>query len=152
MFVLTFSCSKEDPKVTNDVNLIIPSGVINQERAIELSETWSAKTSELLSKANATKSSNQAKSLWWSLEDLRNYLEYAEYEAIEKGYNMTGVRVYFGAYPEKQGQNTLFFAPTGYKNVSEASSMFGLFLPPTDNDIPVPPLNQGHGGYGGYPQ
>jgi hypothetical protein len=147
--IMSFSCSNDDVKSANETSFYKPSGVITQERGVELSDSWSAKNAELFSKSNNTKFDDEVKSLWWSLEDLRNYLEFAEHEAQEKGYNMTGVRVYFAAYPEKDNQNTLFFAPTGHKAESQAS-MFSFFLP-TDVNIPIPPLNEGNGGQGGYP-
>jgi hypothetical protein len=150
IFLISFGCSKDDTKTSTESGFYEPSGVISQERGIELSQTWNSKNLSLFSKASNTKFDEEIKSNWWSLEDLRNYLNYAEHDANSKGYNMTGVRVYFGAYPEKEGQNTMFFAPTGHKSISEAS-VFSLFLPPTDDDIPVNPLNDGTGGQGGYP-
>lgn len=149
--VISFSCSKDDAKASTETSFYKPSGVITQEKAMELSAAWSTKNSNLFSKSNNTKFSDEVQSLWWSLEDLRNYLEFAENEAQEKGYNMTGVRVYFAAYPEKDNQSTLFFAPTGHEAVSKASSLnINFFV--KESDIPVPPLNEGGNGNGGYPQ
>ena len=45
----------------------------------------------------------------------------------------------------------MFIVPTGNKNTSKASSL-SLFLPPAIQDIPAPPLNEGSGNGGGYPQ
>jgi len=74
---------------------------------------------------------------------LRNYLEFVENEAQEKGYNMTGIRVYLAAYSDKDNQNTLFFAPTGNEVVSKAINFLLK-----KSDIPVPPLNKGADGSG----
>src|SRR5690606_37758411 len=121
IYVVASSFTTDDTKMSSKSKFYKPSGVITQERAIELHKTWQTKNTALFNKAGSTKSENEVTSLGWSLEDLRNYLDYAEHESKEKGYNMTGVRVYFAAYPEKGGQNTLFFAPTGYKAASQAS-------------------------------
>ncbi|WP_282123554.1 hypothetical protein [Algibacter mikhailovii] len=145
---ICLSCSNDDVKSSNETSFYKPSGVIAQERAIELSNSWSSKNADLFSKSGSTKFDDEVKSLGWSLEDLRNYLDYAEHEAQEKGYNMTGVRIYFAAYPEKDNQNTMFIAPTGHKVFSTAS-MFNLFQP-EEQALPIPPLNNGNGG-GGYP-
>ncbi len=148
---LSLSCSNDEANQTNATGFYKPSGVITQDRAVELSATWASKNVTTFRKS-AEKSEGTVTYLRWSLEDLRNYLDYAEHEAKEKGYNMTGVRVYFGAYPEKAGQNTLFFAPAGYKIESQASVLGSLFGVMKDEDnIPVPPLNEGLGGSGGYP-
>ncbi|GAL65057.1 hypothetical protein JCM19300_219 [Algibacter lectus] len=65
---------------------------------------------------------------------------------------MNGVRLYLAAYPEKNYQNTLFFAPTGYTVNSEASFFNTSFLlDDADDDIPVDPLNDGGTGETGYP-
>jgi hypothetical protein len=66
------------------------------------------------------------------------------------------VRVYLGNYgnvnnPVKKNRNTMFIVPTGNKNTSKASSL-SLFLPPSKEVIPAPPLNNGGGSGGGYPQ
>ncbi|WP_346882505.1 hypothetical protein [uncultured Algibacter sp.] len=148
--VVSFNCTQDDEKIQDSSSIYKPSGVISQERAIDLNKAWASKNASLFNKAGESKFESEIQSHWWSLEDLRNYLDYAEHEAELKGYNMTGVRVYLAAYPEKNNQNTLFFAPTGHKAVSQAS-MLGLFLQPRDEDMPINPLNEGGGGAGGYP-
>ncbi|WP_111307230.1 hypothetical protein [Confluentibacter sediminis] len=149
IYVVASSFKTEGTKMSNTSKFYKPSGVITQERAIELRKTWHSKNEALFNKAGHAKFDDEIISLGWSLEDLRNYLDYAEHEAKEKGYNMTGVRVYFAAYPEKGGQNTLFFAPTGYKSASQASVFGSLFTADDEAVIPVSPLNKGTGGQGG---
>ena len=39
-----------------------------------------------------------------------------------------------------------------YKNTSKASSLLSLFFLTAIQDIPAPPLNEGSGNGGGYPQ
>lgn len=137
------------------MQIIKPEGVISEEREIDLYNTWVEKQTVLLSKAGTGKTIHkETKSFWWSLEDLKNYFAYAESEANKKGYNVTGMRLYLGAYPEKNGENTLFFAPTGYK-MSSTASFSNIFAAQEDGDddgnVPIPPLNRGNGGSGTYP-
>jgi len=146
MYVAIFSCSNNESNIETTTSFYKPSGVISQEKAVNLSEAWQTKT--LLKKSGVKTEGNQEiQSNWWSLEDIRNYLDYTEHEAQEKGFNMTGVRVYFGAYSEKGNQNTMFFAPTGNKNISQANMLNMSFFRVEDKDLPVDPLNGGDGGY-----
>jgi len=96
---------------------------------------------------------------WWSLEDMRNYLDYAENQAKNLGYAMDGVHVYLGVYgdnapKDKAGYSTVFISPTGNKTLPEGTS--GFAAQGGRNDIPgSDPLNDGDGGYppqANYPQ
>ncbi|MBU2951834.1 hypothetical protein KO493_14130 [Tamlana agarivorans] len=146
---LLWACSEEEATPTETANYYIPDGVISTDYAISLNQAWNAKNAAIYSKAGLSKA-DENQSFWWSLEDLRNYLAYAEQEAKEKGYHMNGVRVYLAAYPEKGNENTLFFAPTGYETAAKASAINMSFFG-NDEAIPVDPLNRGEGGNNGYP-
>ena len=64
------------------------------------------------------------RSSWYKLEDIENYLAHAKQQANDNGYTLDGLRLYLGAHPDtpkEKGLTTLFFVPTGYKNVSEGS-------------------------------
>lgn len=92
----------------------------------------------------------------WSLDEINKYLLYAKAKSDSLGYKMTGVRVYLGNYgknaePSRKNRNTMFIVPTGTKSSSKASSAPNLFQK-SDEDIPVPPLNEGSGGPNGYPK
>lgn len=90
---------------------------------------------------------------------MRNYLDYAENQATELGYQMDGVRVYYAAYPENDlsenaGNSTIFMMPTG----DSLTNKNGEFLRPDSYgsvDIPgADGLNRGHDGMPpgqGYP-
>ena len=68
---------------------------------------------ELISKMITKRPDNR--SSWYSLKDLRAYLDYAEAQAKLNGVKMNGIRVYCGAYPEKNGKagySTSFIVPT----------------------------------------
>ena len=64
------------------------------------------------------------RSSWYSLEDLRKFLEDAEKQAgtLEPKYKMDGVRLYLGAHPtdgETPAYTTLLMVPTGTPMTSE---------------------------------
>ncbi len=97
------------------------------------------------------------RSSWWSLEDIKNYLTYAENQADSLGYTLDGIRIYLGVYAGnapngKADYSTVFWVPTGKKSKSEGNflniSMFdGGNIPGGD------PLNDGSNGNplgGGY--
>ncbi|MDO6761511.1 hypothetical protein Q4566_14965 [Tamlana sp. 2_MG-2023] len=144
-----WSCSQDETVATETANYYIPDGVISTDYAKSLNQAWNAKNAAIYSKAGMTKT-DENQSFWWSLEDLRNYLAYAEQEAKEKGYQMDGVRVYLAAYPEKGNENTLFFAPTGYETAAKASFLNFSFQN-GGGTIPIEPLNRGGGGTDGFP-
>lgn len=135
----------------------IPKDTISVAQAKILSNNWEKNNqTEIDSTIELEGSKKKTRSVWWSLDEVNEYLTYAKAKSDSLGYTMTGVRVYLGNYgnvknPTKKNRNTMFIVPTGPRKTSKASSL-NVFLPPTDNDIPTPPLNDGTGGNGGYPQ
>lgn len=66
------------------------------------------------------------RSSWYSLEEIESYITYAKQQADSLGYTLDGLRLYAGAYPDTKegpGLMTMFFVPTGSKNVSEGSML-----------------------------
>ncbi|WP_299247360.1 hypothetical protein [uncultured Lacinutrix sp.] len=116
--ITVFSCAKDEsvePGTTVKKEIIRPSGVISPERAAVLNDEW---TKTRVSAINKARTEPDNRSDWWSLEDMRNYLDYAENQATELGYQVDGVRVYYAAYPENDlsenaGNSTIFMMPTG---------------------------------------
>ncbi|MDO7172590.1 hypothetical protein [Mariniflexile sp. AS56] len=137
------------------VKFMKPKGVITAEKAKELNANWTLHRKAAVDSAAKKQGRNQDdRSTYWSLDDIENYLGYAQNQADSLGYTMTGVRVYLGVYGKNAGQakkdlTTMFIVPTGKKSKSQASF---ISLPPNDEDLPVDPLNDGVGGNGGYPQ
>ena len=87
-------------------------GLISPKEAKRLSDAYT-KRCELVSKDIVGRPDNR--SSWWSLEEIKAYLEHAEKQAKELGYEMDGIRVYCGAYPDaddKVGYSTSFIVPT----------------------------------------
>ncbi|WP_396601312.1 hypothetical protein [Algibacter sp. R77976] len=134
-----------------------PKDTISVAQAKILSKNWANNNpTEIDSLIEIEGSRKKTRSVWWSLKEVNEYLAYAQAKSDSLGYTMTGVRVYLGNYgnvkdPIKKNRNTMFIVPTGPRNKSKASSL-NIFLPPSDGDIPGPPLNEGGNGNGGYPQ
>jgi hypothetical protein len=63
-----------------------------------------------------------ALSCWFSIEELKEYIDFVELEGKAKGIAVNGLRIYFGAYaknennPNKSNLSTVFFIPTQSKN------------------------------------
>jgi hypothetical protein len=157
--VLTYYfCPRQcDDKPTMHEENKIPKDTISVAEAKLLSKNWEERNpTEVDSTLEVEGSKKKIRSVWWSLDDVNAYLAYAKAKSDTLGYTMTGVRVYLGNYgkvkdPIKKNRNTMFIVPTGPKNTSKASSL-NLLLPPSDDDIPAPPFNDGGGGDENYPQ
>ncbi len=88
------------------------NGLISPKEAKELNDAFTERC-ELISKNITRRPDNR--SSWYSLEDIKAYLEYAEKQARENGHEMNGIRIYCGAYPttkEGVGYSTSFIVPT----------------------------------------
>lgn len=88
------------------------NGIITPEEAKQLSDAFTPR-SELISRDITKRPDNR--SSWFALKDIRAYLDYAEKQAKEHGHEMNGIRIYCGAYPEKDGKpgySTSFIVPT----------------------------------------
>ena len=156
--MFTYSCSKDETKTaaqsSSEETFYKPSGVITQDKAKGLNDAWTAKNTSKFSKGASMKFENDDRSFWWTIEDIRNYLDYSENIAKENGHVLNGLRVYLGAYPNT-GKTTLFMVPT-IKNSTSKASMSPFVFQDEGKDCPeCPPLNDGAGGGGtggGYPQ
>ncbi len=144
---------------SEEVAIVKPKGVITPAQAKVLNANWTAHRQAAVDTAIHRQNPNIKKDhrwTWWSVEEIQNYLAYAENQAGELGYDMTGVRVYLGVYGKNAGQSkqdytTMFMVPTGKKAHAKASSL-NFMLPPQDDDIPGgDPLNEGTGGGSNYP-
>lgn len=115
---------------------IKPSGVITSKEAQTMDQAFDeryAAMSKCIGK-------DDNRSSWWSLDDMRNFLNYAENQARELGYTMDGVRIYEGAHGEK-GYTSMFIAPTGSKGTGGSRQAAG------NGDIPdCDALNDGGNG------
>lgn len=138
-----------------DNGIVEPKGLISPEEAKALDQAFNSRH-RLISDSIVRRPDNR--SSWYSLSDMRDYLNYAENEAKGLGYTMDGIRVYLGAYPnedDKVGYTTMFFIPTGNQNSAEGS-MLNISLEGGSPDITGGfGLNGGQGGVppqANYPQ
>lgn len=147
-----FFCPRQEAELET-LTTVKPKGVISVEKAKELNVNWTLHRKTAVDSAAAKQGRKQDdRSVWWSLDDVENYLIYAKSESKNLGYDMSGIRVYLGVYGKNAGQTkqdltTMFLVPTGKVSKSEASS---FMLPPSDGDLPIDPLNEGTGGPDGY--
>ncbi|MGX7666363.1 hypothetical protein [Flavobacterium pedocola] len=114
-------------KKTEEKSMVVPTQLISVERGIELSSNYCVQKGSLLKTAMGN---DDANAVWYSLEELENYIAYIKSEGLNKGYVVDGIRFYLGLYPEtdlgnKAGHTTIFLAPTG---VSAELNMMDLQL------------------------
>lgn len=153
--LLTYYFCPRQIDTTEEMNIIKPKSVISVAQAKALNANWSQYREAAVDSA-AKKQGRDKDNRWthWSLDDVENYIAYSKNQADSLGYEMTGIRVYLGVYGDNAGQSkknltTMFMVPTGKKSHAEASmSLFNFIV---NDDIPTSPLNEGHGGGGGYP-
>jgi hypothetical protein len=85
--------------------------LITKEEAQELNRNFINSKSDAMDKITGNEDSN---AIWFSIEDLENFLEIAKNQLSEDGKVVDGVRVYLGSYsndyPEKElsGMTTVF--------------------------------------------
>lgn len=117
-----------------------PKGVITPDEAKALDQAFDSRHT-LISNDIVKRPDNR--SSWWSLQDMKDYLEYAEAQVKELGHEMNGVRVYVGAYPETKegpGYSTMFIVPTA--NIPQGKDGGG-----ENSDVPgANGLNRSQGG------
>jgi len=128
-----------------------PNQLITKEFAKQLNINYNAKRASSLTGKAAKK--EDANAIWYSLEELENYIHYIKTNGAKDGYNVDGIRFYFGVYPddeqhgEKAGLTTLFLVPTGKKiedNTAKIQS-FALTKEASSSDIQsLSPMNYGN--------
>jgi hypothetical protein len=153
--LLTYYFCPRPLVIEEEIAIVKPKGVISIIKAKELNKNWTDFRQAAVDSA-AKKQGRNKDNRWvsWSLDDIEDYLDYAKHYSDSIKYDMTGIRVYLGVYGKNAGQTkkdltTMFIVPTGKKAKSQASSL-NLVLPPSDETIPVPPLNEGTGGSNPY--
>lgn len=128
-----FSCCKE----TLEEGVVAPKGLITPDEAKTLGVAFNSRH-QLISDSIVRRPDNR--SSWYSLDDMRNYLDYAEKEVDGLGYKMSGVRIYLGAHASttnEVGYTTMFLVPTGTQSMARSGmATFNLSPPPSDPDVP----------------
>ena len=131
-----FYCCKYDSGIIDPPEILEPKGLIKPSEAKVLDQAYSLRHRIVSDSLFRNTKTGDNRSSWWSIEDIQNYINYAENQSGELGYTMDGLRVYLGAYPNSKGETgltTMFFIPTGKKNTSQGS----IFpIQPGSGDIP----------------
>lgn len=109
-----------------------PSQLITREFAQQLNLNYNDKKQTNLKAMSNEK--EDANAIWYSIEELEKYIHYVKTRGIEDGYNVDGIRFYFGVYPDdekhgdKAGLTTLFLVPTGKKIKTNAAKIQSFAL------------------------
>ena len=109
------SSNQNFEEMANPKGLITPSEIKTLDQAYNSRHT-------LISDSLIDRPDNR--SSWYSIEEIESYIAYAKEQADSLGYTLDGLRLYAGAHPDTKegpGLMTMFFVPTGSKNVSEGS-------------------------------
>lgn len=127
--------------------IVKPKGVITPAQARALNNNWTDTRKKVVDSV-AGRPDNR--SSWWSLEDIKNYLTYAENQADSLGYTLDGIRIYQGVYAGnapngKADYATVFWVPTGERSKSEGS-FINISLYSNHNIPGGDPLNDGNNG------
>ena len=141
------SCQKDDASESNVQSAYPePKQLITTDFAKELTGTYSA------SRATNAKGTNKidANAVWYSIAELESYINYIKTEGKQKGYDVDGIRLYYGVYPnsysdsKKAGLTTVFLSPTGKKKDSQNLK----FIEESHADITaLQPMNYGGMGH-----
>lgn len=133
-----------------------PTQLITTNIALDLNKRYNEKRSGLILSDIGKEDAN---AVWYSLEELENYINYIKTKGIEKGIEVNGIRFYIGVYPEdvvkykeKAGLTTIFLSPTKKKtsNISERSLVDTSSVEENIDVTEIEPLN--YGGYGNPPK
>ena len=133
-----------------------PTQLITTNMAVDLNKRYNEKRSSLIVSDIGKEDAN---AVWYSLEELENYINYIKTKGTEKGIEVNGIRFYIGVYPddavkykEKAGLTTIFLSPTKKKvsNVLERSLVENSSVQVNVDVTEIEPMN--YGGYGNPPK
>ncbi len=124
-------------KPESNLTITAPKGLISPDQAKTLDAAYNPRY-KLVSDSIVNRKGGDNRSSWYGLEQMRNYLSYAENQAKEHGHTMDGVRIYLGAHPDQNGESgytTMFFVPTGTTHNSKAA-IFNFSMADGSGDLP----------------
>ena len=126
-----------------------PDQVISYERAKTLEQEFVLTRGQII---NESLDIVDTREFWFSLDSLKRYIEYVEYEAGKQKLSNLGVRVYLAAYPrddnesQQPGYSTVFFVPTAQQSASQVRQGFAPVQAENENIEGLNAFNYGHGG------
>jgi hypothetical protein len=95
-----------------------PKDTITREVAKEYNARYNELRWQLIKNSPSMNGREDANAIWYSIEVLENYINYAKAEAKKNNYAISGIRFYMGVYPEnyqyreKAGLTTIFLSAT----------------------------------------
>ncbi|PCH77604.1 MAG: hypothetical protein COB98_02925 [Flavobacteriaceae bacterium] len=122
---MTFSCTAPAENTPKK-----PTGLINKKTAIQYEKNYVDHQYKYINQyvnknlgKNSTEKFKDHREVFFTLENLENYLAYVKKASKEKGYQGLGIRIYFGA---KKGadslyKSTVFLSPTHQSSVNKPS-------------------------------
>ncbi|GAB5400651.1 MAG: hypothetical protein Aureis2KO_22360 [Aureisphaera sp.] len=128
-----------------------PAQSINFDQAAELQNEFVRTRSAILDTALGFQ---DTRDFWFSLDTIKEYIEYVEYEAKKRGYEDLGIRIHFAAYSQPQDNDrypysTVVLVPTA-RNGRSTGIKQGFF-PMEPDDEPADSINSLNFGHGGKP-
>ncbi|OXG06958.1 hypothetical protein BC749_107173 [Flavobacterium araucananum] len=126
-----------------------PTQLITKKFGKELHTNFMKYRASIISKYIKKEDAN---AVWFSIEELENYIHFIKTKGEKSGYTVSGIRFYFGVYPEdrqyaeKAGLMTLFLTATGKKIRPKTNEVqtFALVRENEDTDIAtIEPMNYG---------
>jgi hypothetical protein len=131
-----------------------PTQLISKAAAKQLYLNYDKTRANVIEKAIGREDANAT---WYSLEELENYINYIKTTGKQKGYNVDGIRFYFGVYPDnekdqsKAGLSTIFLVPTGTKEKAslQKKALSAVAAAPEEpqNIMALAPMNYGSIGH-----
>ncbi len=126
-------------------SVVTPQQLISVETAKSLNSNYNAKRADLHLKAIGKEDAN---AVWYSLEELENYIEYIKSEGEQQGLSIDGIRFYLGVYPEtetngKAGYTTIFLSPTGGSVEECQAAKLEVNVGVSQDITSIEPLNYG---------
>lgn len=121
--------------VSCEIKKEAPQQAISIEEADNLEEEFKRTRSRILDSALGFQ---DTRDFWFSLDTLKKYIEYVEFEGKKMGKENLGIRVYFAAYPEDSnypdpGFATVFLVPTAQAEPNPLKQ--GFFPMPIENEV-----------------
>ncbi|SDX60250.1 hypothetical protein SAMN05444411_10726 [Lutibacter oricola] len=108
-----------------------PNGLITNKQADKLEEAYKANQHKAINNFLSQNGINviDNREVWFSLEELENYIEYVKQESKKQNLEDLGIRVYFGAKmnEKKEMKSTIFFYPTHNSATRAAAENFNSY-------------------------
>ncbi len=121
-----------------------PTKCITVAEAKALQNKWKETRAIEIEKGQGYKDTRE---VWYSLQELQDYIDYVREESLAQGVKRPGIRIYFGAdegTSEKKSYATVFLAPTKEKSnpIEEDGDAVN-----NENNYEIDPQNDGTVGW-----